>query len=219
MSRTFVMLAALVLGACDDKPKAAPSRSDMAQASDTVHTVETSKPADHAAPAAPRPPRALCTNLPAAAGKPFPKVSLDRITAPGAAELPDKPATSGRWTWVNLWAGWCNPCKEEVPRLRKWNAEFAGTASAFDLAFVSLDDDPRQARKFVEEQPATGLRASYLAREGANRNAFVAALGVKPEPSLPVHALFDPAGKLRCIIEGAVEDSDRAFFAAQFQKP
>lgn len=216
-ARCIFACVAFGLWACDDKPKAgAPQRSDMAQASDTVKTVEVAKPADHA-PTAPHAPRALCTSAPAAVGKPFPNVPLDRITAPGAAELPEKPAASGRWTWVNLWAGWCGPCKEEVPRLRRWASEFASTPSAFDMAFVSLDDDPRQAKKFVDEQPSSGLRASYLAREGANRDGFVRSLGLKTDPSLPVHALFDPAGKLRCVIEGAIEESDRAFFLAQFR--
>ncbi len=210
------MLASATVSGCDDKPKAALQRSDMARASDTVKTVEVPKAVEHA-PVATTTPRALCTLLPAAAGKPLPSSPLERVVAPGAPDLPEKLLSSSRWTWVNLWAGWCGPCKQEIPLLRKWARELASTPSAFDMVFVSLDDDARQARKFVEEQPLAGLRASYLAHEGPSRDAFVRSLGLKPDPSLPVHALFNPAGKLACVVEGAIEESDKAFFVERFR--
>ena len=37
---------------------------------------------------------------------------------------------------------------------------------------------------------------------------------MKSAPELPEHALVDPSGRVRCFIEGAVEDGDYAEIAA-----
>ena len=69
-------------------------------------------------------------------------------------------------------------------------------------------DDERQARRFLEAQPASGLRASWWLEEGKGRLAWLEALNLRSEPQLPVHLLFDPQGALRCVIEGAIEPGD-----------
>ena len=130
------------------------------------------------------------------------------MEAPGAAPLADRIPTGGRWTWVNLWAAWCKPCKEEIPLLKTWEGQLAQAGAPIHLAFLSLDDDERQARRFLESQPANGLRASWWLQEGKGRTAWLEALRLKSEPQLPVHILLDPQGAVRCVIEGAIEAGD-----------
>jgi hypothetical protein len=36
------------------------------------------------------------------------------------------------------------------------------------------------------------------------------AAGLESDPALPFHLLFDPKGKLRCVVKGALEDGDLA---------
>jgi thiol-disulfide isomerase/thioredoxin len=138
----------------------------------------------------------------------MPTEKLGHAEAAGAPSLGDVlNVGDGRWTWINLWAAWCVPCKEEMPRLLQWQAKLS---SNLRMAFVSLDDDERQLLKFLEAQPATGVRASWWLPEGKGRENWMGAMRLKTEAQLPVQILVNPAGRVHCIIDGAVEDSDYA---------
>ena len=116
----------------------------------------------------------------------------------------------GKWTWINFWAAWCVPCKEEIPRLKSWEQKLNQGGTPFRLVFVSLDDDPRQLQHVLKGAPADGLRSTYWLREGEEREDWLKAAGVDPDPELPAHLLVDPQGKIRCVVAGAVEDRDYA---------
>jgi thiol-disulfide isomerase/thioredoxin len=155
--------------------------------------------------AVPKPRAAFCSGN-TASPKPFtPKPEPRRVAAPGEDALPELAFTSKRWTWVNFWAAWCVPCKEELPLLLKWQTALK---SELDFAFVSLDDDSRQLDQFLREQPATGLKSSYWLPDGPLRQGWLAALDLTSEPELPMQLLLDPSGKIRCRVEGAVEAED-----------
>jgi thiol-disulfide isomerase/thioredoxin len=129
--------------------------------------------------------------------------------APAAQILSPKiPFGVGKWVWINLWAAWCGPCKEEMPRLIAWQDKLRAAGVMIDLAFVSLDDDERQLHRFLEGQPAGGVRASYWLPEGSGRGTWMAGLGLKEMPELPVQALVGPSGEVACVIQGAVEEPD-----------
>ena len=114
----------------------------------------------------------------------------------------------GKWVWVNLWAAWCGPCKEEIPRIINFHSRLRNAGVLVDVAFVSLDDDDRQLQRFLDTQPEKGLKSTYWLPEGGGRDTWVGALGVKNAGELPVHALVAPSGQVACFIQGAVEDSD-----------
>jgi thiol-disulfide isomerase/thioredoxin len=204
-----VALTCALAAACgDEKKQPAPpiyGRNEAVRATGPTATPAPPKAAS-AAPAAA--PRRLCADASETAGKALSAMKLDRLEAAGAAPLGEKPAGGGRWLWVNLWAAWCGPCKEEIPRLRTWEAKLASLGTPVALAFVSLDDDERQARRFLESQPAGGLRASWWLPEGARRAAWLEALKVSDPPQLPMHFFFDPRGALRCQVAGAVDEGD-----------
>ncbi|MCS6899784.1 MAG: TlpA disulfide reductase family protein [Myxococcales bacterium] len=215
-----VLLLATLLGCNTPSEKSLPDppqgrRSEVVQAKNTP---ASSPPSPVPSPLrAPRPP--VCSSSPAAAGRSLPGGILPHLAASGAPPLPGRiPTGNGQWTWVNLWAAWCKPCKEEIPLLRAWETQLASSPTPFRLAFLSLDDDERQARKFLEEQPTTGLRASWWLQEGKGRIAWLEALQLPEEPRLPVHLLFDPQGALRCIIDGAVEPTDFAAIQARLAR-
>lgn len=62
-----------------------------------------------------------------------------------AEELSDM---RGRPVVVNFWATWCDPCKEEMPRLVAAAGRYDGK-----VRFLGIDvqDDPTAARRFVAE--------------------------------------------------------------------
>ncbi len=165
--------------------------------------------------AAPKQPRKLCGERPEEPAHTFPKKRLSRAAANDASELPEAlPVGSGKWTWVNFWAAWCAPCKEEIPRLLGFEKRLAAAAAPFRLSFVSLDDDARQLRDFLDTQPASGLHASYWLKEGSEREDWLKSAGQSLDAPLPFHLLIDPRGKIRCAIQGAVEDADYSAISA-----
>jgi len=191
--------------------------SAPAERSQAVQGVATPTPAPTPAapsaaakPATPKPHRALCGGKLDAEGRSAPKKSLSRRAAAGEGEVPSELTLTGGYTWVNFWAAWCVPCREEIPLLLGWQKQLAGGKKRFRVAFVSLDDDERQLEKFLNDQPAGGLRATYWLREGREREDWLLGAGVDPDPELPVHLLVDEKGKVRCRVQGAVDEADFA---------
>jgi thiol-disulfide isomerase/thioredoxin len=133
---------------------------------------------------------------------------MSQNVAAGEAALPESLPLGGGYTWVNFWAAWCAPCKEEIPRLFRFQQELGKLSPSFKLSFVSLDDDERQLGAFLSAQSASGLRRSYWLKEGKEREEWLKAAGLEADPSLPFHLLFDAKGKLRCLVKGALEDGD-----------
>jgi thiol-disulfide isomerase/thioredoxin len=168
------------------------------------------EPAAAQAAAAPR--AALCQGQLERKAEPFrPKRPPTQLSMVLDTELPADPLQRGkkrkRWTWVNFWAAWCVPCKEELPLLLSWQKQLA---QGIDFVFVSLDDDERQLREFLERQPATGLQSTYWLPDGPSRAAWLEALQLTTEPELPLQLLIDGTGSIRCRVNGAVEASDLA---------
>ena len=141
-------------------------------------------------------------------------MALSHVEAPGAARLDGtSPIARGSWTWINFWAAWCGPCKEEMPRLLAWQDKLAKAGSPVRFVFVSLDDDERQLEQFLEHQPQDGMRSSLWLPDGPARAGWLGSLRMKSAPELPEQALVDPTGHVRCFVEGAVDDGDYAEIA------
>jgi thiol-disulfide isomerase/thioredoxin len=219
----IIAAIALCAGASCDKdggatapPPPTTGRSEAVKASDRLPATPTAPAATatmhHAT--APAAPRELCKGQ-LGAGHPLPSKPVSHAEAPGAPPLGDQVTVGGgRWTWINFWAAWCGPCREEMPRLRGWEQKLAQAGTPIGLAFVSMDDDERQLRQFLDGQPMTGVRASYWLPDGPIREAWLSTLKMKDPPDLPAHALVDPSGQVRCVVQGAVEDADFAQVAA-----
>jgi len=227
LSATTWSLAAFALWslacavACDKgAPEAMAERAEQVMATGSIRGAAPGVP-DALATAAPAPaprPHALCGGDGNAQGRTLSKVAASHAEAPGAPALGGAlPARRGRWTWINFWAAWCKPCKEEIPRLLGWRDRLATAQSPISLVFVSLDDDERQLDAFLEQQPADGLRSTLWLPDGRARSAWMTSLRMKSAPELPEHALVDPEGHVRCFIEGAVEDGDYAEIAVLFR--
>lgn len=215
-----VIAAAVFTTGCDrsssdasrTKPGASMRRSEVIAAPSSLADPSRKLPgrdsqqalASASADVKPRAPRVLCKGAPL--DRDFPSQRV------GHGEAPDEPVLGssirvgrGKWVWVNLWAAWCAPCKDELPLLFEWRDKLG---DKLEFVFVSLDDDERQFLRFLQGQPSNGLRASYWLPEGKTRMAWLKAAGVEATPELPVQILVNPAGKIHCIIEGAVEPQD-----------
>jgi thiol-disulfide isomerase/thioredoxin len=166
--------------ACD---KAAPAsngaRSEQVVASGSMPASAPSAPAASADPHAAPPvataaPRNLCAGDGNARGRVVPKTAPGKVEATDGPRLPaNLPLSHGGWTWINFWAAWCAPCKEEMPRLLAWQDRLAGAGTPVRVAFVSLDDDPRQLEQFLGQQRPEGVRSSYWLGDGPARAAWL----------------------------------------------
>jgi thiol-disulfide isomerase/thioredoxin len=208
-----VALACLSFGCQDDTKAAARSapreRSEVVVAQGTPP--ETKAPGPSPIPVAagtgPAVMRKICEGQLAKSGRDLTKKSLARKFAPGA-KAPSPTLTSGKWLWINLWAAWCAPCKEEMPRLSSFASRLAQNGHEVTLAFVSLDDDERQLEQFLAGASEGLPRATYWLRDGRERDDWLTAMGLPKAPDLPVQLLVDPRGKVRCTVNGAIEESD-----------
>ena len=211
-----VALTALaVLAGCEssDENKAplAPkerSQAVIAQPGSPAATPVTTASAVPSATARPSRARQLCSGHLSQTGKSLPKGDISRAQATGQPAVPEAIRVGSGWIWVNFWAAWCEPCKEEIPRLLEWQKKLTADGKAFRVVFVSLDDDSRQLQNFLNGQKADGLRATYWLQDGSERANWLKSVGLTDDPELPAHLLVDAKGEVRCRINGAIEDGD-----------
>jgi thiol-disulfide isomerase/thioredoxin len=94
----------------------------------------------------------------------------------------------GKVVYIDVWATWCAPCKQEIPYLKKLEEEFKGK----DIQFVSISmDKPKHHekwKKFVEDNELTGIQLFA-------DNAFDSKLAKDYQiNSIPRFLLFDKDG-------------------------
>lgn len=215
-----VLVSLAAAPACDDgdKPKSGAPRARSQAVVAAAGPAGAQSGATPAAEAKVReeksagPARPLCEPLEGPARKVVPaQDSVSRATAAGAEALgSDLAVGAGKITWINFWAAWCVPCKEEIPRLLAWEKELSAEGVPFEVLFVSLDDDARQLQAFLDAQPAEGLRRTYWLREGSEREEWLAQVSMDTDPRLPAHLVVGKDGRSHCIVDGAVEDGDLA---------
>ncbi len=61
----------------------------------------------------------------------------------------DLASLRGKPVIVDFWATWCVPCRQSMPHVAKLSKEFK--ARGLDLVSVSLDEDPDDAARYIEQ--------------------------------------------------------------------
>lgn len=117
----------------------------------------------------------------------------------------DTPSSTG-WRWVNVWATWCRPCIEEMPRLQSFRDRLRAENIDVELVFLSADAEADAVATFHQEHPdhPTGPRATDL----ETLRAWFAQLGLDEGAPLPVHFFVRPNGSLACARTAAISDDD-----------
>ena len=114
----------------------------------------------------------------------------------------------GKYLFIDFWATWCAPCREEIPYMAKLQEHFAGD-SRIALVSISVDANVKTWKKFLEkEQPAW---AQYVV--DAENNAILdkeyRIFGI------PHFTLLDPEGRFvqysfsRPSFPGCLEEIER----------
>jgi len=116
-------------------------------------------------------------------------------------------AGGAKATLVNVWASWCQPCREEFPDLVRLARELEGRG--FRVVFVSADfaDDLPNAEAFLAEHGVSG--PTYV--KTGDDMQFIDTLDPSWSGALPGSFLYDGAGRRVRSWEGkASYDSLRA---------
>jgi thiol-disulfide isomerase/thioredoxin len=222
---TVSVVAALAasLAGCGDEPATKETRSDVVTGSASPNgsgpaaAANGAKgPAGHAAAsssAKPAAPRELCPAS-RALSIDVPKAKMSSLDDKGAITDGAAIETGGKWTWINVWAGWCGPCRAEIPRIRSFEDRLAKDGAPVRVAFVSIDEDPREATRAMA---ALGMKSSYYLGDADAKNHFLQNVGVSAA-AVPMQIFVDPSGTIRCSASGEINDDDYAAIKALVSK-
>lgn len=182
MDRLSALIACVALLACDAGKKDSPSAG----------RTDTTKVAQKAVDT-----EAFCDVR--FAGATGPTFTLPALT--GGTIAPTAPT----WRWINIWATWCKPCVEEMPRLAAWREKLG---AKYELAFIAIDDNDADIAAFRKDHPNTP-ESPRLA--DPNKQAeWLVSLGLDGGAPVPIHVFVEPHGHVRCARAGGVREQDFA---------
>ena len=81
-----------------------------------------------------------------AIGEPVPDTELATLDGEGTGSIGDY---RGEWVLVNVWASWCDPCREESPALQRFYEEHRD--EGFTVLGIDSRDVSSEGLAFVEE--------------------------------------------------------------------
>ncbi len=128
-------------------------------------------------------------------GKPVaaPVAPLPKLGTGGSGSLADY---RGKPVLLNVWASWCDPCKEEMPLLERAHKRMA--AAGGTVLGVDVQDDQERAMAFLRDKGVTfpSLRdrdREYVRRFGVNQ--------------YPESFLIDGRGRIVALSRGPVDQA------------
>lgn len=86
-----------------------------------------------------------------ASGTPAPDITLD---TPDGKQVQLKDICKGKFTYIDVWATWCGPCKMEIPHMAKLVERFKGNDKVLFIS-ISCDENVEAWKKMIEaDKPA-----------------------------------------------------------------
>ncbi|KIG19404.1 thioredoxin family protein [Enhygromyxa salina] len=102
----------------------------------------------------------------------------------------DLAALAGKMVIIDFWASWCEPCQEAMPGLDELAGDYADRLVVIG---VSVDEDPEQARAFVQ-RVGVGFPIIH------DSDHSIAARWAPPK--MPTTFVVDPAGVIVDVHDG-----------------
>ena len=99
---------------------------------------------------------------------------------------------------LNVWATWCEPCREEFPDLVRLGHEYASQGVRLVLVSGDFDSEKPAVTKFLADHGADF--ASYI--KSGDDMQFINGLNPKWTGALPATFVYDGQGRLRDFWEG-----------------
>ena len=96
----------------------------------------------------------------------------------------------GKYLYVDIWATWCAPCKQEMPYMQELEKKYGGR----NVVFVSLSSDRKKDKEkwlaYLKEHHIEGV--TLIASDGLS-SPFIRKFGVS---GIPRFMLIGPDGKM-----------------------
>ncbi|WP_134088619.1 TlpA disulfide reductase family protein [Olivibacter sp. XZL3] len=122
-----------------------------------------------------------------AKGNPSPRFSDYENYAGGTTSLTD---LKGKYVYIDVWATWCMPCRQEIPYLQQLEKEYEHK----NIMFVSISIDVEKARdawkKMIAENNMGGIQ---LLAPKAGKSDFIEQYMIR---GIPRFILIDPQGNI-----------------------
>lgn len=106
----------------------------------------------------------------------------------------------GKVVFINIWAVWCGPCREELPGLNQLYLKYKDDKNVVFL-FVDADSNLKKAQRFLD-------RRIFQIPLYESLNGFPASLF---RGAVPTTMVFDREGKVIMYYEGAADYTHESF--------
>ncbi len=130
-----------------------------------------------------------------------PKGAPVLIPATAARVLEEARRPGARVVLVNVWATWCEPCREEFPDLMKLRRAWADRGLRLVLVSGDFDADRGDVLRFLS---ANGVDFPSYIKSGGDM-AFINGLDRRWSGAIPATFLYDASGRLRDFWEGKAD--------------
>lgn len=122
-------------------------------------------------------------------GKPLPDLEFQELDGRGGSVA----AFRGKVVLLDIWASWCEPCKEELPQLDGVAARLR--SRGVEVLAISVDQDVSNVRAFLKRKPGSWSLKIFHDPTGQ------VAERLQP-PKMPTSYVIDRAGVVRLVNEG-----------------
>ena len=119
-------------------------------------------------------------------GQPSPSFAYDNFKG-GTTKLED---FKGKYVYIDVWATWCGPCRQEIPHLQKMEEDYHGKNIEFVSISVDKVSDRAKWQKMVTDKSMGGVQ---LFADKDWSSEFIKAYGIN---SIPRFILIGPDGKI-----------------------
>lgn len=121
----------------------------------------------------------------------------------------------GEVVFVNFWATWCPPCRDEMPTMVRLGRELAERyPGKFRMVAVSVDEDWSAVKEYLGAPPFSGqlgITVALDADQAATKAYYCASRGgVCPALKFPETYIIDKAGRLVAYVVGPRDWSEPA---------
>jgi thiol-disulfide isomerase/thioredoxin len=114
----------------------------------------------------------------------------------------------GQVVFVNFWATWCPPCRDEMPGMVALGKALAAKyPGRFRMLAISVDEGPDPIHEFFAAPPYGGVEATGLTivldrQQAVAKDYYCKGRGECRELKFPETYIVDPAGKLVAYVVG-----------------